>query len=901
MTQMQWHILPAETLFAFLETSANGLSPEEARERLLRFGPNSLDQAEGIPIWRLVLDQVASPLIYLLFIAAAIAVWVGEHVDAGVILSLVILNALIGFFQEFKSEKSVLSLKRLLSPRAVVIRRGMEEALPTEKIVPGDLVALASGVIVPADLRLIEATELRADESTLTGESVPSAKTAASLADPSLSMAEQSNMVFKGTAIVHGRGRGVAVATGASTVLGSIAREMRAAGMVKPPITIRFERFARRLSLAVLIASAALFWGGILVGESVKDMFLMAVAAFVSAVPEGLPIVVTIAMAAGVHRMARQHAIIRKLPAVETLGSATVICSDKTGTLTLNEMTVRVLDDGAHRYEVSGEGGDAAGEIRCNGQPYTVVKSPRLGNLLLAGLLCNESRILETNGKLRFEGDPTENALLAVARKGDLHPLRERKAFPRLALLPFESERGSMATLHDMGAHTAALVKGAPERLLGACARDAAGSPLDAATLQQNVTAMARQGLRVLLLARKDFPPDKRSLCEEDLCGGLTFLGLAGMLDPPRPDAAQAVAGCRRAGIRIKMLTGDHPETAVAIATMIGLAHPGDTAVTGKDLERMDQGEFDRVVAQHAIFARVMPTQKLAIVESLKRMGQVVAVTGDGVNDAPALKAAHLGVAMGRKGTDVAREAADMVLTDDSFISIYHAVREGRIMFDNLRKAVFFLIPTGLAELLAIAAAMFMGLPLPFVPTQILWVNLVTNGLQDVALALEPGEPDVLDRPPRPLDEGILNRALLWRTFLVGATIAAGVIWYYQWLYRTGHALDVCRTAAVTTMVFFQFFQVLNCRSNKRSLFRLNPFTNLFLLGTLVTATLAQAAAVHWPGFRWIFRMTPLSGGQWAACVGLACSVVLVVESDKFLANRVRRRAAENARSCCAP
>lgn len=895
MSRTTWHTVSTQALFASLATSPEGLTGQEAVRRLVQYGPNSLGEGARLDVWRLVLDQVTSPLISVLFLAAAIAVWVGEYVDAGVILAIVTINGIIGFFQEFKAEKSVLSLKSLLAPRATVVRFGAAREVPVEELVPGDVVELASGSLVPADVRLVRTTELRADESALTGESVPAAKTTSPLDDPFLALGDQTNMAFKGTAIVHGRGLGVVVATGGATVLGSIARQMRAVGVVKPPITIRFERFARQLSLAVVIASAGLFCVGLWVGESVKDMFLMAVAAFVAAVPEGLPIVVTIAMAVGVHRMARHNAIIRKLPAVETLGSTTVICSDKTGTLTVNAMTARVLDDGRHRYEVTGEGAQAQGVILRDGRPCTAVKAPELGTLLLAGVLCNESRIREEGDGLVFEGDPTENALLVAALKGDLHPGREQAAFTRLALLPFESERGFMATLHAMDDHATALVKGAPERLLAACDRDASGAPLDAAKVQATVVSMAREGLRVLLFARKDFDVAKRSLTEDDLYAGLAFLGLAGLMDPPRPDAAQAVAGCRRAGIRIKMLTGDHPETAVAVAAMLGLAPRGESAVTGRELERMRPREFDAAVARRTVFARVMPAQKLAIVESLKRLGQVVAVTGDGVNDAPALKAAHIGVAMGRKGTDVAREAADMVLTDDAFSSIYHAVREGRIMFDNLRKAVFFLIPTGLAELLAIMATMLMGLPLPFVPTQILWINLVTNGLQDVALALEPGEPDVLDRPPRPLDEGILSRVLLWRTLVVGVTIAAGVVWYFKWLHQTGHSLEVCRTGAVTVMVFYQFFQVLNCRSETRSIFRMNPFSNMFLLVSLVAATLAQVAVVQWSGAQWIFRTVPLTPLQWATCVGLAVSVVIVVEVGKLLARLTRGRTGAGA------
>ena len=890
MTQTKWHLLSPEALYAALEASPEGLSPDEARERLERHGPNALAQAAKLDIWRLLLDQVTSPLIYVLFLAAAIAAWAGEHIDAAVILAIVLINGVIGFFQEYKAEKSVMSLKSLLPAKATVVRAGFERELPVEDIVPGDLVVLASGTVVPADLRLVAATELRADESALTGESAPAAKSAGPLEDPELTAADQVNMAFKGTAVVHGRGLGLAVATGESTLLGSIALEMRSVGVVKPPITIRFERFAKYLSLSVVAAAGALFAVGLAVGETVKDMLLMSVAAFVSAVPEGLPIVVTIAMAVGVHRMAGQNAIIRKLPAVETLGSTTVICSDKTGTLTLNEMTVRVLHDGVNRYEVTGQGAGPGGDILMGGEPYTVVKSPALGAILLAGVLCNESRVRQEGGGMAFEGDPTENALLTAALKGDLNPAREREAFARLGLLAFESERGYMATLHEMDGGSAALVKGAPERLLGACARDARGAALDGNGVQKLVSAMAREGLRVLLLARKDFEAGKRGLEEKDLASGLTFLGLAGLLDPPRPEAAQAVVGCRKAGIRIKMLTGDHPETAVAIASMIGLAHPGEKAFTGRELDLLEPRDFEQAVAEGKVFARVMPAQKLAIVDTLKRMGHVVAVTGDGVNDAPALKAAHIGVAMGLKGTDVAREAADMVLTDDSFASIYHAVREGRIIFDNLRKAVFFLIPTGLAQLLCIMATMLMGLPLPFVPTQILWINLVTNGLQDVSLALEPGEPDVLDRPPRPLDEGILNRTLLLRTLLVGTTIAAGVVWYFQWLYRSGHSIEYCRTGAVTVMVFFQLFQVLNSRSERRSIFALNPFTNMFLLLSLVTATLAQVAAVHWQGLQWIFRMAPLSLEQWGLSAGIAVSVVVVVEAAKLVSRLAEQR-----------
>jgi magnesium-transporting ATPase (P-type) len=879
---MEWYRTEAGQSLGELASSEGGLSSREAAGRLDRFGPNKLAEEEQISRLQILLHQFTSPLIYILLIAAGVTLLLEEYIDSGVILAVVLLNAVIGYLQEYKAEESVRALKNLLVAKARVIRDGHEKEIAGHELVPGDIVLLASGSRVPADLRLLQTIELRVDEAMLTGESLPVEKQTAAIVEDDLPPADQINMAFMGTSVVNGRAKGLVVATASQTILGSIAGEVRDIGLVKAPIQIKIEQFAKLIGLLVLGASSLLFAVGLLLGETVKTMFMVAVAAAVATIPEGLPIVVTIAMAVGVARMAKHNAIIRKLPAVETLGSTTVICSDKTGTLTRNQMTVTRLFDGQRRYQADGNGYDPRGSLTCDGQVVRLDQRPALELLLRIGLLCNESSLYEEDNQFRVDGDPTEGALIVSALKGGLVQEQEKERFPLLAMVPFESERGYMATLHQDGARRLILVKGAPERVVEMCTLDPQATEQVLAT----ATSFAAEGMRVLAFAWKEAREDQDDLTHDDAGQGLQLVGLQGMIDPPRTEAIEAIDGCKRAGIRVVMITGDHAVTAQAIGRQLGIIDQDDAVLTGRELEGMDDDALYARVMEVSVYARVAPDHKLRITRQLIRHGQVVAMTGDGVNDAPALKSAHIGVAMGITGTDVAKEASDMVLTDDNFSSIFSAVREGRIVFDNLRKVIFFLLPTGIASIISITITMLFGVPIPYLAAQLLWINLVTNGLQDVAMAFEPGEAGIDRRQPRPPEEGIMSRLLVQRTILVGLVIACGVVWNYLTALREGNSLENARTVAVTTMVFFQFFQAWNSRSEHESVFSINPLGNPFLFASMIAAGLAQLAFIYAPPLQWIFRTVPLTGTEWLRVLAVSATVVLVVELDKWLRRR---------------
>lgn len=873
---MNWFGLSVTDAFRELQTSERGMSAAEAALRLERYGTNSLPEQKPISRLRIFLHQFQSPLIYILIVAGIVALLLGEEVDASVIFVIVGLNAIIGYIQEYKAEKSVRALKGLVVQKAIVLRDGKEHEIPSEELVPGDVVLLSSGAKVPADLRLFEARELRVEEAMLTGESLPSQKHTLTLEDENITPGDQENMAFMGTAVLNGRGRGIVVETGLRTQLGKIASQVQGVETVKIPLQEKFDRFAQAIGILILGASVLLFAIGIWMGESIKNMFLVMVAAAVAAIPEGLPVVVTITLAIGMSRMASKHAIIRNLPSVETLGSTTFIGSDKTGTLTKNEMTVKAIFDGTTVYQVEGSGYDPDGEIRPEGPGDD---PERLKLLLRIGLLCNESLLISEDGFTKVQGDPTEGALIVCGIKGGLDPEDERIKFPQQDIIPFESERGYMATLHRAGDKGLAFVKGAPEQVFSRCSREGMEEA------RRKAEKFAADGLRVLAMAFREVPAEKK--LNDKMLEGLKFAGLQAMMDPPRPEVIEAISNCREAGIKVAMITGDHAATAVTIGRQLGIVR-GDSArvLTGRDLEKMSDDELFKIVKEISIYARVAPEHKLRIVNQLKRHGDIVAVTGDGVNDAPALKAAHMGVAMGRTGTDVAKEASDMVVTDDNFASIFSAVVEGRIVFDNIRKVTFFLIPTGVAAILSIIGTLALGLPIPFVPAQLLWINLVTNGLQDVALAFEPGEKDVINRPPRNPRESIMSRLLIERTFTVGLVISIGIVYVFMDAIRDGLSLERARTISMTTLVFFQFFQAWNSRSEYISIFRISPFSNPFLLYSMIGSFLAQMAVLYIPGLQWIFRTEPLSLMDWAEIAIVSLSVVLVVEIDKYLRRR---------------
>ena len=882
-----WHALGSDAAAMPLETSPQGLSQDDARRRLERDGPNQLPETPPTSPLVILLHQFSSPLIYILLAASLVTLLLGEFIDAGVIAVVLILNAIIGFSQERRAEQSVRALMRLIAPKAHVVRGGREWAIESRDLVAGDVVLLESGARVPADLRMFSVTALRVDESLLTGESLPVTKTTAALEPPGRPLADRTNMAFMGTVIASGRGRGYVVGTGTRTELGAIAESIRGEGETETPLQHRMTRFAHVIGIVVAISSLLAFAIGVGLGESPSTMFMVAVALAVSAVPEGLPVVFTITLALAVRRMARRNAIVRRLPAVETLGSTTVIGSDKTGTLTENRMTVLEVWAGGETVVVDGALPPAARRE----PPHPSAATP-LDLTLLTGVLTNEAELYRQDGVVETQGDPTEAALLVSASALGFEPEALRAAYPAVKELPFEPDRQYSASVRLHGAQHLMFVKGAPERVLGMSKflMSATGAiSIDGDAVLRAATAMASRGLRVLGMAYVVLPqaPEGDVVPAPE---GLTFLGLQGMLDPPRTGVREAIEGCQDAGIRVVMITGDHAETALAIGNQLGIATEETTALTGVELEQLDDAALRLRVGTSAIYARVAPEHKLRVVQALRSTGEVVAVTGDGVNDAPALKAAEIGIAMGRSGTDVAREAADMVLADDNFVSIYAAVEEGRVTFDNIRKVTFFLVSTGAAEVIMILTALSAGWPLPLVAAQILWLNLVTNGLQDVALAFEPAEPGVLKRPPRPRAEGVMSHLLWERTVVSGLVMAAGTLALFLWELDHDASITRAQSVALTTMVLFQVFHVGNCRSDYVSVFRRSPFSNPFLFVATAAALLIHVAALHFGPAQLVLRIEPLPLEDWARIVAVAATIIVAIELHKIV-RRDRRTA----------
>ena len=895
---MNFYQFDAEQIFKQLETQAEGLTAEQADQRLRQYGRNKIAEEKGTARLKIFFRQFTNPLIYILLIAALVTFLLQSYTDTAVILTVVVFNAIIGFIQEFKAEESMRALKRLMVPKAKVLRENREKEISSEELVPGDIVLLTSGAKVPADLRLSHTLELKIDESMLTGESLPAEKITTPIKENNLSPGDQRNMAFMGTAVVNGRGRGVVVTTGSQTVLGRIATEVKEAEGVQAPLQQKFHKFSKRIGFIVLAASILLFLIGIFIGENLKEMFMTAVAAAVATIPEGLPVVLTIALAVGVRRMAKRHAIIRKLAAVETLGSTTVICTDKTGTLTKNEMTVKVIFDGEHVFDVTGSGYDPEGEILHEWMVPTEEERKNLFMALRIGLLCNESHLYkEEDEEYKVDGDPTEGALIVSALKGGLTPEKEKNVYKQMAILPFESERGFMATLHRNDHKKLIFIKGAPEKVLDLCTGCLVAEGLRTEAILQTADRFAKEGMRVLAMAYREVPETMEELNENNVRGSYILAGIQGMIDPPRPEVIDAIKGCRQAGIRVVMITGDHPTTAMAIGKMLNISHDTSKVLTGREIEEMDDDQLSAKVREISVFARVAPNHKLRIVDQLMKQGEIVAVTGDGVNDAPALKKGHIGVAMGKKGTDVAKEASDMVIMDDNFATIFSAVEEGRVVFDNIRKVVFFLIPTGVAAIVSIIGSILLGLPMPYTPSQLLWINLVTNGFQVIALTFEPKGRGVVNRPPRDPREGVMSRVLIERTILVGLLISIGVIYKFIHALEGGVSLDRARTVAVTTMVilgpgpnrgrhdhgFFQFFQAWNSRSESESIFQISFFSNPWIVYGLIASIFAQFASIYIPILQWVFKTEPLTLLDWMKIAAMSLTVIVLVEIDKWV------------------
>ncbi len=901
-----WHALGLAEIFRSVASGPEGLTSAEAARRLLQVGPNVLPQKPPPPAWLLFIRQFNSPLIYILAAAAIVSGAMGDLKDAGFILAVLLLNAVIGTWQEWRAERESQGLQKLLRVRAQALRDGEARELPAEELVPGDVVLLESGLRVPADLRLLESNGLEADESFLTGESIAARKDAGWSGPESTVAADRRNLAHAGSMVTRGRARGVVVATGRATEVGRLAVHIQEAGDGKPPLVHRMERFSRVLAAVMLVAAVAVAVLGIVAQDrGAQEMFFFAVALAVAAIPEGLPAALTVALSVASSRMAKRGAVVRRLPAVEALGSCTVIASDKTGTLTCNELTVRevVLPDGS-AYQVTGEGFSPVGGIVRSGDSPAAdassAPSDALADLVHAGLLNNEGDLhphRERVGEWAWRGDPTDIALLALARK--VHGLEEERGHPRKmrarhperAAIPFEAENRYSATWHGgFGAPDGSgqrsgrvFVKGAPERVLGMC------QGADSAALLAKAEEMAARGLRVLALAEGDSDHSAELHGAPPEPSGLRFLGFIGMIDPLRAGVPEAVAQCREAGIRVWMVTGDHPVTALAIARDLGMADSPDQVVTGTALAGMTQQEIVALIRRSRdslVFARVSPEQKLQLVQAARAAGHFVAVTGDGVNDAPALRAAHIGVAMGRSGTDTAREAAAMALSDDNFATLVAGVEEGRIAYQNVRNVVLLLVSTGAAELVIALLAVGMGMPLPLVAVQLLWLNLVTNGIQGVALAFEPGHGGELRRKPRPPGEPVFDRVMIERVLISAAVMGGLGYGLFHWLLDSGWSEGAARNVLLLYMVIFENVHIGNCRSERDSAFRFAPWRSPFLLGGTLAAFAIHVAFMHLPFGRALLGVEPVDLKTYALLFLLALPVLGAVEAHKAWARR---------------
>jgi cation-transporting P-type ATPase F len=884
------HGLPTHEIVLLLETDARrGLSEAKAAERLGAYGPNVLPAAA--PTSRLVrlLRQLSSPLVLILLVSGVVALMLGEPVDATVIFGVVAVNAVIGYLQEARAEAALDALRSMVRTQARVVRDGRTRHVPSEDLVPGDLVLVEAGDKVPADLRLVRHAELQVDESALTGESLPAAKDEDAL-PTATPVADRRNMLYSGTLVTSGTGAGTVVATGAGTELGEIHRLVGQAEILATPLTRKIARFSTVLTVVILGLAALTFAVGIARGEGVAAMFTAAVALAVGAIPEGLPAAVTITLAIGVARMARRGAVIRRLPAVETLGSTTVICTDKTGTLTENQMTVRTVWTPAATYTLTGSGYATEGSlVGPTGEPAEVAADQALWWTLAAGAGCNDAALTVQGGRPAIVGDPTEGAMLVAARKAGVG----LDGWRRTTTIPFSAGRRYMATLHvdPDRRHAAVLVKGAVERVLELCAAqmlpDGGTQPLDRENARHAAEQLAGEGMRVLAVASRDVDAGYR-LDENALAGTLTFTGLQAMLDPPRPAAIEAVHACRQAGIAVKMITGDHAATAAAIATQLGLIDASTrrsdgVLLTGTALDALTDLEYPDAVERASVFARVSPEQKLRLVEALQARNHVVAMTGDGVNDAPALRQADIGVAMGLGGTDVAKDAADMVLTDDDFSTVEAAVEEGRGVFDNLTKFIVWTLPTNMAEGLVILVAILLGTALPILPTQILWINMTTAVALGLMLAFEPKEPGIMQRPPRDPGRPLLTAALVQRILLVSALLVGGAWWLFQWELSAGATLAEARTAAVNAFVAVELFYLFACRTLAGPARRVGLLSNRWIVGGVTVQVVGQLALTYLPAMNRLFHTAPITGASWVRILGLATVAWAVVTVDKRL------------------
>lgn len=919
LPKKDWHSLPAEDALDALGTHySQGLTTEEARRRLKIFGYNELTEPPKPGFWKRLWAQFNNFLVIILIVASLISVLLGDYVEAGAIMAIVILNAVLGLVQESRAEEALEALKKMAAPEAHVIRDGHMQAIPTRELVPGDLVLLETGHYVPADVRLIEAVNLKIDESSLTGESVPVSKRADTVLDRELPLGDRDNTAYMGTMVTYGRGRAVVVNTGMNTQLGLIAQMVQSFESEPTPLQRKLEQLGKTLGIGALVVCGLVFAvgvtqylihpvPGVTLVEELLDMFIVAVSLAIAAVPEGLPAVVTICLALGMRRMVQRHALLRQLSAVEALGASTVICSDKTGTLTQNAMTVVSVWSGDRLFSMTGEGYNPKGEILLDGQPIQARVYPDLDLLMKALPLCNDA-YLETSGletsqrSYRMVGDPTEGALVVAAAKAGYWRFDLENDLPRVAEIPFDSERKRMTTIHQpadgrldsLGVSNSyiAFVKGAPDVMLELCShwyKDGQIIPLterDRQRILETNASLSSKALRVLAAAFKVLPelPDGGELTPQNVERDLVFLGMAGMIDPPRPEIKSAIATARRAGIKTVMITGDYPDTAEAIARQIDLLRPGGKVLVGHELEKMDDDSFREIVDQVDVYARVSPQHKVRIVEALQAHRHVVSMTGDGVNDAPALKKADIGVAMGITGTDVSKEAAAMVLTDDNYASIVAAIEEGRVIYSNIRKFVFYLLSANVGEILIIFFATLLGWPLPLTAIQLLVLNLITDGAPALALGLEKGEKDIMNRPPRRPDEPVINRLMVWRiaiqgivdTIVVLAAFRLGLNMYPE---NVHHA----QTLAFATLSISELLRAYSARSERFFIFQIGVLSNRFMQYAVISSLLILLGIIYIPVLDPVFNTTFLTLRDWWMIFPLILAPAVVAELSKLI------------------
>ncbi len=874
MANLEWHTLEKEAVEKELSTSlSRGLDDKEAVKRLERYGYNEIEQKKRKTILQMYIDQFKDFMIIILIIAAVISGFLGELIDAVVILMIVILNAVLGVVQENKAEESLAALKRMSAPSAKVLRNGRYDVIPARMLVPGDVVILETGDLVPADIRITKALNLKVQEAALTGESVPVEKDESPLSMKNVPLGDRVNMGYSGSLVTYGRGEGIVVGTGMDTEVGKIAKMIQSVEEVETPLKKKLQVLGKVLGIAALAICAVIFIVGVAYGKEIFEMFLTSVSLAVAAIPEGLPAIATIVLAIGVQRMVRRNAIVRRLPSVETLGSATVICSDKTGTLTLNKMTVERLFYNSRVYSVNKDT-----------EPLDSGEHFRL--LVTTGVLCNDSKLKETDEGIVALGDPTETALVDLGLKVGINKEQLEAGQPRVDEVPFDSKRKLMTTVHALESRYRVYTKGAVEELLkisDSILLDGKVVKLEQHrdTILKINEEMARDALRVLGMAYKDIRDLSRGSGEQAYENDLTFIGMMGMIDPPRPEAKEAVALCKRAGIKPVMITGDHSVTAVVIARDLDILNEGEEAVTGAELEDISDRDLEERVDRISVYARVSPEHKVRIVRAWQARGQIVAMTGDGVNDAPALKIADIGAAMGIVGTDVSKEASDMVLTDDNFATVVAAVEEGRVIFANILKAIQFLLSCNVGEILTLFVATMLNWHEPLLPIHILWVNLVTDSLPALALGVDPAEKNLMDRKPRNPEKNIFDKGMITRIIYQG--IMVGALTLAAFVFGSQRSLEAGRTMAFTVLALSQLVHAFNVRSNRQSVFKVGLLSNRYLLGAVALSALLVFAVLEVPLLASVFKVTALGAAEWKMVGALSLAPVVVVEAVKLL------------------